>query len=113
MDAVLFDLALEQAGVFRQDADAHLGRQQAETEGAALAAHVEVALAEDEAGPDEAAVGGDLFGPEQELAEALRRPLGRALAAGPAADENCHSGMQTARTSATASTSQGHSRWGR
>ena len=29
-------------------------------------------------GPDEAAVAGDLFGSEQELAEALRRPLGQA-----------------------------------
>ena len=79
---LLFDLALEQAGVFRQDADADVGGQEAEVEGAALAAHFEVALAEDEAGPDEAAVGGDLFGPEEELAEALRRPLGRPFAAG-------------------------------
>ena len=109
----LFDLALEKAGVFRQDADADLGRQEPESEGAALAAHVEVALAEDEPGPDEAAVGGDLFGSEQQLADALRRPLGDAFAAGQPPDVNCHSGMQMARTSATASTSQGHSRLGR
>src|SRR5262249_34850509 len=74
------DLALHQAGVFGEDADADLRGQQAEVEGATLAAHFEVALAEDEAGPDEAAVGSDLLGAEQEPADALRRPLGRALA---------------------------------
>ena len=77
---LLFDLALHQAGVFGQDADADFRGQQVEVEGAALAAHVEIALEEDEAGPDEGAVRRDLFGSEQQLGEALRRPLGEARA---------------------------------
>ena len=54
--------------------DALAGGKQLQGEGAALPSHLQIPAQQDEAGPDEAGVAGDLLRAEEEPAETLGRP---------------------------------------
>jgi len=70
----LVDLPLQAARVLLEDAGPVVGGEQAQAEGAALAMVLGIAAREDEQCPREAAVAGELLGPQQQLCPAVRGP---------------------------------------
>ena len=72
----LIDLPAKGPGVFLENAGAFLGGEQRQGERPALAAQFQITAQKDEGGPGEANVAGDLLGPEEQSAPALRRPVG-------------------------------------
>src|SRR5207245_1894223 len=80
--AELFHPPLQRPGVLRQDAYAFIGRQQPQAEGTPLPQDLQIPAEQDEHGPGEGKIAGDLLRPQQQPAEALRRPPRPQVAAG-------------------------------